>query len=356
MNNAAPPIRLGQIPTASGLMTRLAYAQAKTRGVALEPLLKASGFTQRQVEDPHLRVGVRAQIKFVNLVADTLKDEFLGFHIAQLPDLREIGLLYYAMASSETMIDALRRGARYSSIVNEGIAQKCVDGSDVQISLHYVGVSRHLDRHQAEFRMTMLVRICRQLAGLRLLPIRLRLSHLRKSGCPEFAEYFGDDIEFGAPVDEITFAKRIRDLHVGSADPYLNELLVRYCEEALSQVPGRRGSFRASVENAIAPLLPHGSVAAKEIARRLGVSQRTFARRLSLEGLTFSRLLENLRFELANRYLAEQTLSISELAWLLGYREVASFSNAFRRWTGKTPREARSHLVGDDVQSRRAVS
>ena len=199
--------------------------------------------------------------------------------------------------------------------------------------------------------MTMLVRLCRQLTGLRLLPIRLRLSHLRKRGCPDFAQYFGDDIEFNAPVDEITFAKRTRDLPVGSADPHLNALLVRYCEEALSQVAGRHGSFRASVENAIAPLLPHGSVTATEIASRLGMSQRTFARRLSLEGLTFSRLLENLRCELANRYLAEHTLSISELAWLLGYREVASFSHAFRRWTGKTPREARAHLVGDDVQS-----
>ena len=73
-------------------------------------------------------------------------------------------------------------------------------------------------------------------------------------------EFFGDDIEFGAPVDEITFARRIRDLPVVSADVYLNELLIKYCEEALSHVPGRRGSFRASVENAIAPLLPHGRV------------------------------------------------------------------------------------------------
>ena len=120
--------------------------------------MKASGFTQSQVEDPCLRVEVRDQIKFLDHVADALKDEFLGFHLAQLPDLRQIGLLYYAMASSETMIDALRRGARYSWIVNEGVTQKCVDGSDVRISLHYVGVSRHQDRHQAEFHMTILVR------------------------------------------------------------------------------------------------------------------------------------------------------------------------------------------------------
>jgi len=353
--NIASPIRFNQIPTAAGLMTRLAFAQAKTAGAALEPLLKASGWTPHQVEDPHLRVGVRHQIEFLNLAADTLSDEFLGFHLAQLLDLRQLGLLYYSMASSETMADALRRGARYSSIVNEGLSIKCIHGSDVRISLDYAGVSRHLDRHQAEFVMTLVVRVCRQLTGRHLLPIRLQLTHLRKGGCRGFAEFFGDDIAFGAPVDEIAFAKSISDLPVVSADPYLNELQIKYCEEALSHMAGRRGSFRASVENAIAPLLPHGKVSAGEIARRLGVSQRTFVRRLSLEGLTFSRLLDNLRFELARRYLAEATLPISELAWLLGYREVGSFSHAFKRWAGKSPREARARLVEDSAERRPSV-
>ncbi|MDR3422269.1 MAG: helix-turn-helix transcriptional regulator [Xanthobacteraceae bacterium] len=106
-----------------------------------------------------------------------------------------------------------------------------------------------------------------------------------------------------------------------------------------------RGPFRSSVENAIVPHLPHGGVRVSKIASLLGVSQRTFARRLLSEGLTFSNVLENLRSELAERYLSEEGLSISQIAWLLGYQEVSTFTHAFRRWTGKTPREARSHLA-----------
>jgi AraC-like DNA-binding protein len=215
----------------------------------------------------------------------------------------------------------------------------------VSVLLYYVGVSRHLDRHQIEFWMTLLVRACRQLTGLRLLPTRLRLTHFRERGCAEFSEYFGDNIEFGAAVDEITFAKSVGHQPIVGADPYLNTLLVKYCEEALSQVSRNSDSFRSSVENTIVPLLPHGKARAGEVARRLGVSQRTFARRLSLEGLTFSGLLERLRSDLANRYLAEESLQISELAWLLGYREVGAFSHAFKRWTGKTPRAARSEIA-----------
>ena len=332
-----------EIPRATGVISRLAYARAKAAGVALEPLLKEARLTVSQLEDPNGTLPVRDQILFLNLVAIALADDFLGFHLAQVPDLREIGLLYYVLASAETLIESLQRAARYSSILNEGISVKVVDGGQITISLGYVGVNRHPDRHQIEFLLTVLVRTCRQLTGLRLQPIRLRLIHRRKTRSAEFAEFFGNDVQFGAAADEITFAARVGALPVVSADPYLHKFLIAYYEEAHSKHLQSRSSFRTRVENAVAPLLPHGKARADEIARQLGVGQRTFARRLSLEGLTFSNLLANLRFDLANRYLADKNLSISEIAWLLGYQEVAGFSHAFKRWCGRTPRETRGH-------------
>ena len=90
------------------------------------------------------------------------------------------------------------------------------------------------------------------------------------------------------------------------------------------------------------PILPHAEVRIGEVARRLGLSQRTLARRLNEEGLTFSALLGGLRHDLADRYLADGDTSISQIAWLLGYQEVSAFSKAYKRWTGKAPREMRS--------------
>ena len=89
-------------------------------------------------------------------------------------------------------------------------------------------------------------------------------------------------------------------------------------------------------------LLPHGKARASEIAKRLGLSQRTSARRLASEGVTFSEVLECLRADLARQYLGDQGLSVSRIAWLLGYQEISAFTHAFKRWTGQTPREARS--------------
>jgi AraC-like DNA-binding protein len=326
-------------------LTRLAYARACEAGIDLKPLLKQAGLSEQQIENRDTRLDVRHQIRFLTLVANALHDDLLGFHLAQSADLRAMGWLYYVAASSETLAEALQRGARYASIANEGVSVKYLEGKEIKISFDYVGIARHSDRHQIESFMTLLIRLCRHLTGLRLVPIRVRFTHHRDIDFSEFAALFGSDIEFGAKMDEVAFAITAKQLPVVSADLYLNELLIASCEEALSRRPINRGSFRSQVENAVVPLLPHGKARAGEIARQLGLSQRTFARRLSLESLTFSEILESLRRDLAEQYLADPDLSISQIAWILGYRENSAFAHAFRRWTGKTPRRARALQV-----------
>jgi AraC-like DNA-binding protein len=334
--------RLGALPSATGGIARLAHARARSAGIELGPLLKKAGLTDQRIKDRGSRLPVQQQIHFLNLVADALHDEFLGFHLAQLCDLRELGLLFYVAASSETLGDALQRVARYSSITNEGISLKCFEEHGVRIVFDYVGISRHSDRHQIEFSMTVLIRLCRQLTGLHLATRRGRLTHRRSNrGGPELAKYFGGRITFGAKADELAFAGSVKDIAITSADPYLNEILVANCEQALSHRPKNRGMLRSAVENAIVQLLPHGKVRASGIAARLGLSQRTLARRLALEGGTFSEIFETLRGDLGRQYLSDPDLSISRIAWLLGYAEVSAFTHAFKRWTGKTPREAR---------------
>jgi AraC-like DNA-binding protein len=142
-------------------------------------------------------------------------------------------------------------------------------------------------------------------------------------------------------VDEIAFQSEIIEMQIVSADRYLNDLLLKYCEEAVSGRPSGHDGLRPSLENTIAPLLPHGKARAGEIARRLGMSQRTLTRRLASEGLTFGGILDALKADLAKRYLTDNDLTVSEIAWLLGYREVSAFTHAFKRWTGRTPRDVR---------------
>jgi Arabinose-binding domain of AraC transcription regulator, N-term len=160
--------RLGTLPTATGRIARLAWVHARRAGIESTGLLQKAGVTGQQLDDRGARLTVQQQIKFLNLLAKSSGDRLLGFHLALRADLRELGLLYYVAASSPTLGEALRRVARYSSIVNEGLSVACLEGHDVRMVLEYVGVERHSDRHQLEFLMAALMRLCRQLTGLGL--------------------------------------------------------------------------------------------------------------------------------------------------------------------------------------------
>jgi AraC-like DNA-binding protein len=83
-------------------------------------------------------------------------------------------------------------------------------------------------------------------------------------------------------------------------------------------------------------------VLSEDIARSLGMSKRTLIRRLSDEGLNFTEILQQLRRDLAVRYLDDRKLHVSKIAWLLGFHEVSGFTHAFKRWTGKTPSQMRT--------------
>ena len=137
------------------------------------------------------------------------------------------------------------------------------------------------------------------------------------------------------------------DLPLVSYDPYLNDLIVKSCEEAIAARASNISPFRTKVENTIAPLLPHGEAQAKTVAQKMNLSERTFARRLAAEGLSFREILDQIRRDLAIPWL-EQQLRASDITWRLGFQQPSAFSHACRRWTGKSPSEfRRSHQTAE---------
>jgi AraC-like DNA-binding protein len=330
------------IPMAQGGLSRLAVARLESAGVPVAPLLRRVGLTPQAIADPEERLSVHSQIALLDEAAIALKDDCLGFTLARDHDPREIGLLYYVMASSKTLGEGLRRIARYSRITNESLVVGYREGNRLTINLSYSGVPRHSDRHQIEFCMFGLLRICRMLTGQNLVPQYFCISHHRSSVTSEIARFVGTKVEFGADSDEFALNPDALELPLIHADPYLNDFLLKYCEAALANKRAGRSHLRTRVENAISTMLPHGRVLAEDVARSLGMSNRTLARKLSDEGLNFTEILQQLRRDLAVRYLDDRKLHVSKIAWLLGFHEVSAFTHAFKRWTGKTPREMRT--------------
>lgn len=339
----ANPLGFRAIPSATGGIARLACARLRSHGCSDAAVLSQVGLTTKEAADPAIRLDVQAQIRILQLAAETLRDDWLGFRLARDFDLREIGLVYYVMASSDDLADALRNASRYSQIMNEGVRLRFEErGRSATLAIDYVDVDRQSDRHQIEFWLVTLVRLCRQVTATRIAPTRLKLRHVRRDAPAELKRFFGTDIEFGADADEIILSSTMISLPLAGRDGRLNDLLRRYAEEALADKAPRRTTLRAKVEAILPELLPHGKAVASEVGRRLAVSSRTLSRKLAEEDVSFGEILEETRTALAKRYLEDDALPVSNIAWLLGYRELGSFTHAFRRWTGTTPREYRS--------------
>ena len=334
--------KIAALRRCGGLLSRLAYERGRKEGVDVEVLLRQAHLTPREIKNNDVPLGVQNQIQFVDLVASATSDPLLGLRLAYSYDLREIGLLYYVSASAETLLGSLLRVARYSDVANEGVDLEVKKGDLLRVRLHYSGVARHSDVHQIEFWMASLVRICRKVIGSNLKPIEVRIAHNRRKQIPEMEKLLRCPVKTGADVDEIVFSRGSGEYRIVTADPYLDQLCVRLCKETLVRLGKKTSPLKVKVENAIAALLPHGEMHFDAVATELGLSGRTLARRLASEGHSFSKILDGLRSSLARRYLAESDMSISEIAWLLGYSEVASFTHAFHRWRGTNPRTERA--------------
>ena len=87
--------------------------------------------------------------------------------------------------------------------------------------------------------------------------------------------------------------------------------------------------------------LPSGNLSDTSIAEALYMNTRTLQRRLKEAGTSYTKLLSQVRNDLAMKYIREKNLTLTEISFLLGFSEMSSFSLAVKKWTGKSPSEAR---------------
>jgi AraC-like DNA-binding protein len=119
-------------------------------------------------------------------------------------------------------------------------------------------------------------------------------------------------------------------------------LLDRHAEELLEKFPPR-DSLTDQVRSIIANEFRGGDPSLEHVADQLGLTPRTLQRKLQELNTSHNELVDQMRCQLAMRYLREHNMAICEVAYLLGFSESSSFHRAFKRWTGVTPKEFRNN-------------
>jgi AraC-like DNA-binding protein len=242
------------------------------------------------------------------------------------------------MASAATVKDAVINEARFLPTADPAL-DGVVMANESALTIEYVfkGDQHELGKREGEFWATATIGMLRQFTRVELVPAAVESTYEGRSDRAEIEAYFNCRVTFEAAANTLMFDASTAELPLEQADAYLNALLVSFHENRLAGTDQYASTLAAKVAVTIAQGLADGTTTAASVARILGMSTRTLTRRLAEEGTSFGSILDQLRADLAVRYIQDLKVPIAEIAWRLGYKEPSAFTVAFKRWTGRPP-------------------
>jgi AraC-like DNA-binding protein len=318
-------------------------AQPEDASHLVAPLLRFARERGASLEDAPRGLGA-----LFDAVASALDEPHLGlllpgalvFSRYELPDL--------AARSSATLRESLVRLTRYAALLGEGVSFGFEEREGLgRFSQRVIGHPRGLSRHLNEFAMAMGVHECRARTGQPMKVREVCFVNPRPGGSLEaLSQYFGTTaLHFGHLENVLVFEAQVLDAEQTTADARLLETATVLAEEALSR-RGHGGGLRESVERTVRLQLEGGALSIRTLAMGLHMSTRTLQRRLEAEGTSYAQVLDAVRQSLARRLVSSAEPSLSEIAFQLGFAEFATFSRAFKRWTGVSPGAFRQGELG----------
>lgn len=310
-----------------------------------QALLLRAGIDPQGLSDPNGRTPVRAMARLWRLAVEATEDPCFGLRVAAFIQPATFHSLGLALLASQNLEEALLRSARFSRIVS--------NAADVRIEKTESGI-KQVVRWRAEvpvvdegidLLMASTVKMGMLLMGLDArTPPPLEL-HLKRSATDamraDFERHFACPIQFEADENALLIPAAWARKPLPMANPQLarrNDMVVM---EYLARFDGEALSER--VRSELIERLASGEPSRADIAAALRLSEKTLQRRLQADQTTFQQLLDDVRRELALSYLRESRATVSDVTFRLGFSDQSSFTRAFRRWTGVTPGQFRTH-------------
>jgi len=319
-----------------GLIEALKHTDADA-----DALIAAAGIDAALLEDVTARIDEAQYDRLHELALDATDDPALGLHLAERGRLGAFHLIGFLAEHCRTIRDALGVLSRYRRLLSDAPPPVLAEEGDAAIlTLHFVEGSARGNRLRAEFGVTAVVRIGQATLGLTEAPLRVEFCHHAPPYADEYTRILQCPVEFGRDAHRIHLRRAILDQPQIHANRDLFHLLESRAASDLASLESTRPlSVRAR-----AVIVEHYDgtrPAMEEVARRLGISERSLRRRLHDEGKSFADVVDDALAELARHLLHDPSLTIQEVADRLGFSEPSAFHRAFKRWTGLTPGQVR---------------
>lgn len=308
--------------------------------VPSEPILTAAKLTLRDLEDPELTAPFADMDQLLSTCVRETKCAHLGLLIGRYVNLRSFGIMGRLARNAPSVGEALQDlGAFFPLHDSGGSPAITVEGSKARFS-YAIHVSGFRNADQVyDLSLHAMLNVMRQLCGAGWRPELVLLPRKLPSDLQPYREAFGVPLRFNAMQAALEFPQTWLSYAVVDADPLLHTVLEERASVAMDQ---QDPLFLSEVRRTIRILLMSHECSRGDVARKLGIHERTFGRRLRATGTTFQHLLDEARSQLASQLLHDTRAPMARIAASLGYRNPTIFARAFRRWTGSTPRQFRA--------------
>jgi AraC-like DNA-binding protein len=305
-----------------------------------------AGIAPEMAGSPTLVLDLKSFCRLFEECARSTQSDNFGLWFGVKFEPRDLGLWGYAALSAPTV------GAALATLVDlfplhqqSSIMRLRHDGNGLVRFEYRIEAPAIVERRQdAELTLGQIVSFVRTSLGARWAPDEVHFEHARPEGWREHEQAFGAPVYFSRPSNALLFNANVLGVTMPTHDPRLM-VAMRHCLEQIGGRPDLRARISDQVRAAVRARLAEGVPSLDDIAAELRLAPSHIQRELHYDGLTFTGLIEAARRDLALTYLRQRQLSLSEIAFLLGYSELSAFSRAVRRWTGSSPRHVRADLL-----------
>ncbi|MBR0799162.1 AraC family transcriptional regulator [Bradyrhizobium jicamae] len=231
--------------------------------------------------------------------------------------------------------DGLRRIARFKRICSPEQLQVTEGDGECAITVEWPYASVPEPAISTDVTFASLVELGRRGTGHRLAPQRVEFARKRPKS-DVYQKYFECSLRYGTARNALILKSADLDRPFPGHNQELLDILTPALAAALGELQAR-SSIKDQVKVVLKRSLASGRPELSDVARDLGLSDRTLQRRITEEGTSFRELLLEARQELGRQLLSDPSAEIDEVACLLGYQDASSFYRAFRYWEGVTP-------------------
>lgn len=311
---------------------------ARSLAAPVDELLRAAGLRAELLSDPDARHRVADLHRFYLSLVECCGED-IGLYVGRIDYINRLNMQLYTCGICQTFreyLNVMPSVLRFAGDIGEvGVSR---EAGLIRMEWLPLWPSAAAFRYQSDEVLSTAAAIVGSICVQAIPVVRACFSYPQPEDCRMLRQTFGDQLYFSQPQSCLYFDDACLDYPLIQLHGDWNEGISRATRHLFDDEPDE---VVRELRRSLMRLLPTGEFSIDAVAQQQNISRRTLQRRLTERGTHFAEVLQALRNELAVQYLADDNLTITNVALLLGYADHSSFSSAFKNWHGVSPRDFR---------------